>query len=108
MGPVFLHKLLTAGALFMTQAAGTAGWQAAVAGKLAFNAAQATGIGAGPGLYAAGPAAGERLAGSRPGDAAPMAWAARPESDAAAGPGASMASAAQSVDVSDGKGGSLM
>ncbi len=41
MGPVFLHKVLATGALFMTQAAGTAGRQAAAAGRIALGGAQA-------------------------------------------------------------------
>ena len=37
LGPAFLHKLLTTGALFMTQAAGAAGRQAAGASRMALH-----------------------------------------------------------------------
>jgi hypothetical protein len=47
LGPAFLHKLLTTGALFMTQAAAAAGRQTAAAGKLALGAAQMSGLGGG-------------------------------------------------------------
>jgi hypothetical protein len=102
LGPAFLHKLLTAGALFVAQAAGSVGKYGAVSGRLAFSAAQAAGLG-GPGLLASGPAAGERLAGAAPAMGAPL------FSQGQAGPwggglgaSASMASAARSVDDSGG------
>jgi hypothetical protein len=106
LGPVFLHKLLATGALFMTQAAASAGTQAAGAVRLGASAAQAAGIGGGQGLFAAGPGPGERLGGARAaeayslGGAAPAgAWPGRTGADA------SMAGAARSVDDSDGKSG---
>jgi len=102
LGPVFLHRLLASGALFMTQAAGTAGRQAAGAGRIALGAAQAAGPG-GFGLLAQGPAAGERLAGARASEAVPLVGGIH--SDAGrGGPGASasMADAARWVDDSDG------
>jgi len=105
MGPVFLHKLLATGALFMTQAAGSWGGHAAGAGRLALHAAQAAGTGAVPGLFAQGPAAGERLAGAHPGEAAPIAGVAVSDHGGQAhGGAASMATAARLLADSDGKG----
>jgi len=99
LGPVFLHRLLATGALFVTQAAGSVGRQAAGAARLAAHAAQAAGVGGGSGLYAQGPAAGERLAG------APASFAGALSDLGRGGErGASMANAAQGVDDSGGKG----
>jgi hypothetical protein len=106
LGPAFLHKLLATGALFMTQAVGTAGRQAAVAGKLAVNLAQSVGMGGGPGLIASGAAAGERLAASLPALATPFAGGFGPGLQAASP--ASMQDAARSVNDSGGKTGSHM
>jgi hypothetical protein len=92
LGPVFMHKLLATGALFMAQAAGSVGRQAAGAGRLAVSFAQATGIAGGPGLVATGPAAGERLSGAFAAEAVPI-----------TGADASMADAARRVDDSGGK-----
>ena len=98
LGPVFLHKLLVTGALFVTQAAGTVGRQAAVAGRLGYNAAQEVASG-GLGRFTQGPGAGERLSGSRASDAVPnlglchAGWG--------HGAPASMADAAHRVDDSD-------
>jgi len=103
LGPVFLHKLLAAGALYMTQAAGSAGRQAAGAVRLAAYAAQAAGIGGGSGLLANAPVAGERLAGASAAEAVPFAGAPSSLERAGQGAGASMADAARGVDVSDGK-----
>jgi hypothetical protein len=103
LGPAFLHKLLATGALFMSQAAGTSGRQAAVAGRLALNVAQAAGAGGVPGLFAAGPGAGERLAGARPAAAIPFAGGFGAGMQAAGPAAASMQSAALSVDDSGGK-----
>jgi hypothetical protein len=95
LGPVFLHKLLVTGALFVTQAAGTVGRQAVGAGRIALNVAQSEGPG-GLGLLARGPGPGERLSGARPSHAMPnmdsgyAAWG--------RGAPASMADAAQRVD----------
>lgn len=101
LGPAFLHKLLATGALFMAQAAGTAGRQSAVAGKLAVNLAQSIGTGGFPGVLASGGGAGERLAGAMAARATPFdgGFAFRPQGD---GP-ASMRGAARSVDDSGGK-----
>lgn len=103
LGPAFLHKLLATGALFMAQAAGTAGRQAAVAGRLGLNLAQSAGAGGLPGMYAAGPGAGERLSGASPAMATPYAgsfgtapWG------AGRNPPASMLNAARIVDDSGG------
>ncbi len=92
LGPVFLHKLLATGALFMAQAAGSVGRQAAGAGRLAVSFAQATGIAGGPGMLAPGPGTGERLTGAIAAEAFPV-----------AGGIASMADAARRVEDSDGK-----
>ncbi len=101
LGPAFLHKLLATGALFMSQAAGTAGRQTAVAGRLAVNVAQSVGMGGVPGLLASGPGAGERLAGAHPAMATPFGGGFGPVQQGA-GP-ASMQGAACSVDDSGGK-----
>jgi hypothetical protein len=101
LGPVFLHKLLVTGALFVSQAAGTVGRQAVGAGRLALNAAQAVGPG-GLGLLAQGPGPGERLSGARASDAIPVTDIAY--SGRSHGTHASMAGAAQKVDGSDRKG----
>jgi hypothetical protein len=103
LGPAFLHKLLATGAMFMTQAAATAGRQTAVVGKLALNAVQAVGTGGFSGFLSPGPAAGERLARAHPAEALPYAVGLGhgPYGAAAA---ASMRAAAHSVDVSGGKG----
>jgi hypothetical protein len=102
LGPVFLHKLLATGALFMVQAAGSAGRQAAGAGRLAMHVAQAAGMGAGPGLLSQGPGAGERLAGARPGEAVAFVGA-LPSDPGGQAETASMASAARRLDDSDRK-----
>jgi hypothetical protein len=99
LGPVFLHKLLTTGALFVTQAAGTVGSHAAGAGRIALGAAQSAGVGGAFGHLSQGPVAGERLLGARPAEAASLGSAGNP--DWGRGPGAapaSMADAARRVD----------
>jgi hypothetical protein len=104
LGPAFLHKLLTTGALFMTQAAASVGSQAAASGKLAFSVAQAAGIGGGPGMFASGSVAGERLSGSRPAEASPFAGASYSgPGGGGSGSSVSMLSAARAVDDSGGK-----
>lgn len=103
MGPVFLHKLLATGALFMAQAAGSVGRQAAGAGRLAIHVAQ-LGIGGAPGLLARGPVAGELLAGSRAAEAVSFAGAGFHNPGGPGQGAASMANAAQGVDDSGGKG----
>jgi hypothetical protein len=102
LGPAFLHKLLTTGAMFMSQAAGTAARQTAVAGKLALNLAQAAGAGGFPAILSTGPGAGERLSGAPPALASPFAGGLSPATGA--GPSeTSMQDAARSVDISGGK-----
>jgi hypothetical protein len=108
LGPVFLHRLLATGALFMVQAAGSAGRQAAVAGRLAAHAAQASGMGTGQGLFTQGPGAGERLAGARPSEAVALADSfPSGAGEGGRGAGASMADAARWLDDSDRKDGPL-
>jgi nitrate reductase NapE component len=102
LGPVFLHKLLTTGALFMTQAAASVGRQAAGAAKLAVNLAQVSGIAGSQGLFAGGPGPGERLAGGSAREAFAVAQADLAPAGGAQGAAASMAQAARGVDVSDG------
>jgi hypothetical protein len=65
LGPAFLHKLLTTGALFATQAAGSVGQYAAAAGDKAYNKARNAGTG-GAGLFASGPGVGEQVSGRAP------------------------------------------
>jgi hypothetical protein len=99
LGPVFLHRLLVTGALFVTQAAGATGRHAAAAGRLALAAAQEAGARGVLGFASQGPAAGERLSGTRGAEAAPT-WEAG-NLDRGRGLGAapaSMARAAQRVD----------
>jgi len=104
LGPVFLHKLISTGALFMTQAVESVGRQSVGAARIAVNVAQAAGMGGAPGLFASGPLAGERLAGGSAVAAVGIAGSAFPDSGASgADPSASMAYAARWVDDSDGK-----
>jgi hypothetical protein len=94
LGPVFLHRLLTTGALFMSEAmAATArhGYSAARVGLAAAQPLTASGL-----LASQGAPAGERLA------AAP-AFDARIAAPGPGAAGASMASAARQVDDWDGK-----
>jgi hypothetical protein len=99
LGPVFLHKLLATGALFVTQAAGTVGRQGAVAGRLALSAAQAGGAGGALSLLSPGPGAGERLSGARAAEATPLGGAGHPERGAGVSDrSASMADAARRID----------
>jgi|CZKI01.1.fsa_nt_gi hypothetical protein len=107
MGPIFLHRLLATGALFMAQAAGSVGRSWAGMGRLAAHAAQA-GIGGGPGLLAGGLGAGERLAGARAAEAVAFAGAVSAMDGGGQGAKASMADAAQVVDDSYGKAGTGM
>ena len=103
LGPVFLHRLLATGALFFSQAAASSARHAAAAGRLAAGAAGDHGLGAAVfGGQVPGP--GERLSAAVPAFAAPLTGGRWPEASAGEG-GASMASAALRVDVSDGKGG---
>jgi hypothetical protein len=105
LGPVFLHKLLSAGALFMSQAAGSTGRQAAVAGKLAVDFARGGGLGGALGMLGAGRAEGERLTRAVAEGSSVLAdnaW--RNPGGMAAGGSASMENAARRVDDSDGKG----
>lgn len=100
LGPVFMHRLLSAGALFATQAAGSAARQAAAAGRLAVAFAQSPAAGAVL-LGEAGLGAGERLASAAPAEARVVAQG--PGPDSPGGGAASMAAAARRVDLSDGK-----
>ncbi len=103
LGPVFLHRLLSTGAHFMSQAAGVAGRQSLGAGRLALNLAQGAGFTGGAGLFAAGAAAGERLAGARAADAVLLSVPLNPGfPPGAAEGGSSMGSAASRVDESKG------
>ena len=106
LGPVFLHRLLTAGALYMTQAVSSVGTHAAGLGRVALYAAQTGGLGAGRALAASGPVSGERLSGAPPAEAAP--FLARYPSGAGsppAGSQSSMAAAARAFEDSGGKDG---
>jgi hypothetical protein len=105
LGPAFLHKLLATGAMFMTQAASSAGRQAAVAGKLAMNAVQGVGMGGASSLLQSGPGPGERLTAARPAEAWSYTGLGGSRGDGS-GSAASMHDAARSVDVSGGKDGS--
>ena len=98
LGPVFLHRLLATGTLFMNQAAGVTARQSLGAGRLAWSLAH----GAGGMPLRHGGAPGERLAGSRPVEAVAIAGAISAVSMQG---GSSMANAARAVDVSDGKSG---
>jgi hypothetical protein len=97
LGPAFLHKLLATGMMFMTQAAGTAARQAAVAGKLAVSAAQSAGM---PGVFTGSPPAGERLAAASPAEGAAFLGFG---GHGPAGGAASMQGAARFIDDSGGK-----
>jgi hypothetical protein len=102
LGPAFLHKLLTTGALFVSQAAGSVGRYGVASGRLAYSAAKPAG-GGGPGLFASGPTAGERLAAAPPGmGEAILGVVYRGLAGAGGGSSASMADAARSVDDSGG------
>jgi hypothetical protein len=104
LGPVFLHKLLTAGALFMSQAAASTGRQGLVAGKLAMDFARGDRAGGALGMLSAGPRGGELLTRTLPGSTGIHAdLAGREPVDGGAGPGATMGDAARRVDDSDGK-----
>jgi hypothetical protein len=99
LGPVFLHKMLSAGALYVTQAAGSAARQSAVAGRFALSTAHAHGLGSSF-LSGAAVPAGERLASSQA--VLATAFQSGPWAGAEGGGAASMAGAARSIDVSDG------
>ncbi|HEY5078214.1 MAG TPA: hypothetical protein VII43_00140 [Opitutaceae bacterium] len=104
LGPVFLHKLLSAGALFFSQAAGSTGRQAVVAGKLAVDFARGGGMGGAMGLLGAGAGEGDRLTRASAAGSSVLsgnAWTDPGGSGSSAG--ATMENAARRVDVSDGK-----
>jgi hypothetical protein len=103
LGPVFLHRLLTTGALFMTQAAGAVGTHAVGAGRFALHVAEKSGLGARSGLVSSGPIPGERLSGGPAFEASHLAFMWMFGSAPASG--ATMASAARTLEDSDGKGG---
>ncbi len=100
LGPAFLHKMLATGALFMTQAAGSTGRQSAAAARLAMDKAQSAGLGGSLGGWLGGARAGERLAGAFSAEASSLGYF---PGEARRGAGASMSSAARSVDLSGGK-----
>jgi hypothetical protein len=103
LGPAFLHKLLTTGALFATQAAGSVGQYAMAAGRMALDRTQEKGMG-GLGHLLRGMGQGGPLDGGR--SAASMALIWIDGSDSGGGGGdeqTSMALAAHSVDYSGGK-----
>jgi hypothetical protein len=103
LGPVFLHRLLTTGALFMTQAAGAVGTHAFGLGRFALHKAQESGLGARGGLVSSGPPPGEHLSGAPASETSLLAVL------SVSGPvppvGATMATAARMLEDSDGKGG---
>lgn len=102
LGPVFLHKLLASGAVFMTQALSATGVQTLAAARAGFGVVQSGGLG----LLPSGPRAGERLSGANSVEAHPVLHGSHRFTPP---PGAmSMASAAERVDVSDGKRGPLL
>lgn len=104
LGPVFLHRLLTAGALFISQAASSVGTHAASVGRASLYAAQASGLGAGRALAPFGALPGERLAGARSVEAGPL-FDGPPSGSGPmpAGAQASMAGAARALQDSGGK-----
>ncbi len=103
LGPVFLHKLLATGALFMTQAAGSVGTHAFGLGRIALNKAQNGALGVNAALAAGGLLPGEKLSGARAHDSAGLAGRETAGSPGASrGGGASMASASRAFENSDG------
>jgi len=104
LGPLFLHKLLSTGALFMAQAAGSTAQYGAASGRFAVSMARDAGMGVGTGFLAPGPGAGERLSGATAAASSPflgsvyggLGWAGQ-------GAAASMAGAARAVEDSGGK-----
>ncbi len=100
LGPVFMHRLLTTGALFMSQAASVAGRHSVGAGRLALSLAP--GFGGAAGLLGQANPAGERLSGARPADVFGIADNAYPFG-ATGGAASSMGDAARLVDDKDGK-----
>jgi hypothetical protein len=102
LGPVFLHKLLTTGALFVTQAAASSARHALMAGRFAVGSAQAHGLGSAL-LGGADPGAGERLAAAAPGEVASLVGGGASGAATRGTGSASMAGAARRVDLSDGK-----
>lgn len=102
LGPVFLHKLLASGAVFMTQALSATGVQTLAAARAGLGLAQSAGLG----LPTAGPRAGERLTGASPVQADLLLHGSHRGAPPAGA--ASMASAADRVDDSDGKRGPLL
>jgi hypothetical protein len=100
MGPVYLHRMLAAGASFMAELAAGTGRQAAFLGRLAAGAAPTTSLVAG-GLQRGGGMPGERLVA-----AAAVPVASLGDLGPAAGPppggGTSMARVARRIDDSVG------
>jgi hypothetical protein len=103
LGPVFLHKLLSTGALFMSQAAASTGQQTVAAGKMAIDLARGGGLGGGLGLLSAGGSGSEHLIRAPAGESSLIADHAWPRAASGMpGASASMENAARRVD-SDGK-----
>lgn len=105
LGPVFLHRLLTAGALFMSQAVSSVGSHAAGLGRMSLLAVQ-TGQGIGRALASSGPLPGEKLTQARANESAPfLDGYPSGAGSATAGAQASMAGAARALEDSGGKDG---
>ncbi|HEY4988854.1 MAG TPA: hypothetical protein VII09_03555 [Opitutaceae bacterium] len=105
LGPVFLHKLLTTGALFMAEAAGAAGRQSLAAAKVGAGTAQSFGFAGVASLAASAPVPGERLAGSQPAEAHVYSGGGTGFIGGESRASSSMAAAARAVENSDGKAG---
>ena len=102
LGPVFLHKLLTAGALFVSQAAAATGQQAAAIGKIAVEVTRGRGLGGGLGMLSGARAGGDHLIRAPAGESSVMADNAWAQPGGRPGGSATMQTAARRVD-SDGK-----
>jgi len=101
LGPVYLHKLLATGALFMTQAVHETGIQTLSAGRLALSLSQ----NAASGLLSSGASAGERLSSAPAVPSASLVPGGTPWGRMSGAPLSTMEEAAGQVDDSDGKGG---
>jgi hypothetical protein len=102
LGPVFLHKLLTAGALFMAEAAGAAGRQSLAAAKVGAGLARTAGFAGVSGLAASPPGPGERLSGVQPAEAHVYSGGLSGFVGGASRASSSMAAAARAIENSDG------
>ena len=106
LGPVFLHRLLSTGALFFSQAAGSTGRQAVVAGKLAVDLARGGGVGGAMGMLGPGNGEGDRLTRASAGGSSVIsggAWMDQGPGERGSPAAATMEGAARRVDDSDGK-----